>query len=356
MQLYEKGLFNLDDDVNTFLPFDLRNPHFPNDTITFRMLLSHTSSLNTNTQNQYYWFNFSGDPPFSFYPEPYLREFLLPGGRYYDPSVWSAAPAHRPGKYAMYANIGFEILAYLVQLISGEPFLEYCNTHIFIPLDMRNTGFNLSRFDINKVAIPYQRYNARYYIINEMNFLFGKNWTPPDKYYRERYYPAGGLYTTVSDLSHFLIAHMNGGVYNGTRILKKETVELMHEIQPGNQIGYGLAWLHETIMSLNVSGHDGDLYGCQTFMLYNQTEDIGVIFFANGNPVYNPGKYSPIANMGTSAVGLILRSLFTKEGTRRGEMQHVFTVSSDPFLLTPLIIPRPMSYERNYQSKEEKGI
>jgi hypothetical protein len=149
---------------------------------------------------------------------------------------------------------------------------------------------------------------------------------------------------------------MNGGVYNGTRILKKETVELMHEIQPGNQIGYGLAWLHETIMGLNVSGHDGDLYGCQTFMLYNQTEDIGVIFFANGNPVYNPEKYSPITNMGTSAVGLILRSLFTKEGTRRGEMQHVFTVSSDPFLLTPLIIPRPMSYERNYQSKEEKGI
>lgn len=50
MQLYEKELFDLDDDVNVFLPFDLRNPNFLEDPITFRMLLSHTSSLNTNAQ------------------------------------------------------------------------------------------------------------------------------------------------------------------------------------------------------------------------------------------------------------------------------------------------------------------
>ena len=72
MQLYEQGLFDLDDDVNDHLPFELRNPNFPDDPITIRMLLSHTSSLNTNTQQQYYWFNFSGDPPFPFFPEPYL--------------------------------------------------------------------------------------------------------------------------------------------------------------------------------------------------------------------------------------------------------------------------------------------
>ena len=72
MQLYDQGLFQLDDDVNNYLPFSLRNPNFPDDKITFRMLLSHTSSLNTNTRNEYYWINFSGDPPFNFFPEPYL--------------------------------------------------------------------------------------------------------------------------------------------------------------------------------------------------------------------------------------------------------------------------------------------
>ena len=74
MQLYEQDYFSLDEDVNLYLPFELRNPNFPDENITFRMLLSHTSSLNINTRNEYYWINFSGDPPFSFFPMPYLEE------------------------------------------------------------------------------------------------------------------------------------------------------------------------------------------------------------------------------------------------------------------------------------------
>jgi CubicO group peptidase (beta-lactamase class C family) len=337
MQLYEQGLFDLDDDVNTYLPFDLRNPNFPEDLITFRMLLSHTSSLNTNEQLQYYWFNFSGDPPYSFFPEPYLREFLLPGGRYYDPSVWSTE--YRPGEYAMYANVGFDLISYLVEIISGEPFLEYCDAHIFSPLDMKHTGFNFSRFDINQVAIPYQRYKGKYYTINELESIFG--WELPEPYYRMRFYPAGGLYSTVLDLSHFLIAHMNDGIYNGTQILKKETVELMHAIQPGNQLGYGLAWMHQSIGGL--SGHGGDLPGGDTWMLYNETKNIGVIYLANGNP-----GYSALPFGGQVPFMLILYFLLTKEGTWKGEMGHEFTVSSDPFFTTPLVAPRSMPYRYNY--------
>ena len=116
------------------------------------MLLSHTSSLNTNNQLQYYWMNFSGDPPFGFFPEPYLQEFLLPGGAYYDLSVWN--DTYRPGEHAMYANIGFDLISYLIELLSGESFLDYCDTHIFIPLEMNTTSFNLSRLDIDQVAIP----------------------------------------------------------------------------------------------------------------------------------------------------------------------------------------------------------
>ena len=301
MQLYEQGLFNLDYDVNIFLPFELRNPNFPDDPITFRMLLSHTSSLNTNDQAGYYWLNFSGDPPFDFFPGYFLKEFLLPDGRYYDSSVWSSE--YHPGEYAMYANVGFDLISYLVEIISGEPFLDYCENHIFLPLDMKNTGFNLSCFDIEKVAVPYQRVLARYFTINE---LWGED-SPPGLYYRMRNYPAGGLYSTVSDLSHFLIAHMNDGVYNDTRILEKETVDLMHELQSGNRIGYGLAWMHQYIMGFWTSGHGGDLPGVDTWMLYNQTEDIGVIYLANGNP-----GYSGLPLKGLFVVKLILGLLLTK--------------------------------------------
>jgi len=339
MQLYDQGLFGLDDDVNGFLPFSLRNPNFPDDPITFRMLLSHTSSLNENIQDQYWWINFSGDPPFDFFPEPYLREFLLPGGRYYDSSVWNTT--YRPGEYAMYANVGFDLISYLVEIISGESFLEYCDTHIFSPLDMKHTGFNLSCFDIDQVAIPYQRLDGKYYTIDE----FFREESPPEKYWRVRFYPAGGLYSTVTDLSHFLIAHMNSGIYNGTRILKKETVELMHELQPGNQLNYGLAWDHRPIRALpTASGHAGDFPGVDTWMLYMQTEDIGVIYLVNGNPYYS--SLPPF--LGWFLEIFILDSLFTKEGTLKGEMQHESTVSSVPSFMMPLIEPRRMSYGQKY--------
>lgn len=322
MQLYEKDLFSLDDDVNSFLPFNLRNPNFPDKPITFRMLLSHTSSLNTNTQNEYYWFNFSGDPPFDFFPEPYLREFLLPSGRYYSSNVWSDTV--QPGEHAMYANIGFDLIAYLIQLISGESFLDYCNKHIFHPLHMKNTSFNLSELNIDKVAIPYQRFLGRYYNIDDLEFWFKEN-TPPDHYWRPRFYPAGGLYSTVSDLSHFLIAHMNNGVYQGTRILEKETVQLMHNIQLGNNIGYGLAWMQTMIgPNLVVSGHGGDIHGVDTWMLYNKTKSIGIIYLANGNP-----GYGLLPLRGMLPFNLILYSLFTKEELINEKVQYDFN-STNP--------------------------
>ncbi|MDG6218041.1 MAG: serine hydrolase [Candidatus Thermoplasmatota archaeon] len=307
MQLYEQGFFNLDDDVNLFLPFDLRNPYFPDDPITFRMLLSHTSSLNVNTQMDYYWFNFSVDPPFDFFPDPYLKEFLLPNGRYYDESVWS--DTYKPGEHAMYANVGFDLILYLVEIISNESFIDYCDTNIFHPLNMYNTSFNLSTLDIDNVAIPYQRIMGRYYTINELGFLFDE-YTPSEKFWKMRSYPAGGLYSTVSDLSTFLIAHMNDGLYQDVRILEKETVQLMHEMQPENNIGYGLAWMHINIgRGILASGHGGDIYGIDTWMLYHAKDDIGVIYLANGNPAYGV-----LPLRGWIITQLILYLLFTKEG------------------------------------------
>jgi len=317
MQLYEQDLFDLDDDINLYLPFELRNPNFPEEPITIRMLLSHTSSLNTNEQMNYYWTNFSGDPPFSFFPVPFLQEFLLPGGRYYDDTVWSTT--YHPGVHAMYANVGFDLVSFLVELISGESFLQYCDTHIFSPLEMHNTSFNLSRLNIEQVAVPYQRYAGKYYLLNELDFILG-NSTPPGMYWRPRFYPAGGLYSTVTDLSHFLIAHMNEGVYKDIRILEKETVDLMHQIQQDNAIGYGLAWMQTTINPrLTATGHGGDLPGTDTWMLYNQTEDLGVIYLANGNPA---NGFLPLK--GYLTIHYLLSSLFMKEGT----MQQKLTVPS----------------------------
>ena len=175
MQLFEQGLFELDEDVNNYLPLSLRNPNYPDDPITFRMLLSHSSSLNDDTM-EYYWLNFSDDPPFSFYPYPWLEEHLIPGGKWYYPQRWSST--YKPGQYNRYSNVNFDIIAYLVELISGETFVEYCKEHIFLPLKMYNTSFNLSELDINNVAIPYHFHNGKYLQINELTYMLGR-YTPP---------------------------------------------------------------------------------------------------------------------------------------------------------------------------------
>lgn len=86
------------------------------------------------------------------------------------------------------------------------------------------------------------------------------------------------------------------------------------------------------------------MLGVDTWMLYSQTEDIGVIYLANGNPYY--GNLPQF--VGWFIEIFILDSLFTKEGTLRGEIQHEITVSSDPFFMMPLIAPRLMSYGHNY--------
>ena len=271
MQLYEQGLFHLDDDVNTYLPFHLRNPNFPNDPITIQMILSHSSSL-TPDPASYHWFNLSQTPPIPFYPNPWLEEYLLPSGSFYSPEIWDTT--HRPGEYMQYANINYDLIAYLVNLFSMQPFHEYCYDHIFAPLSMTHTSFRLPDLPIENIAIPYIYQNMTYENL---------------PYYQLLHYPIGGLMTTVDDLSHFLIAHMNNGIYNGTRILQNETVTLMHTIQPpGNKylnFRYGLGWMIvETPIEKKVYiGHSGDIPGLHTRMYIDSSENTGIICLFNSD-------------------------------------------------------------------------
>jgi CubicO group peptidase (beta-lactamase class C family) len=271
MQLYEQGFFTLDDDVNDYLPFSLRNPNFPDDPITIRMVLSHSSSLRTDPL-AYHWLNYSNPPPIPFYPDPWLEQYLLANGTYYIDEIWDQN--HRPGTYMQYANINYDIAAYLVQLLSGQPFYEYCNEHLFIPLGMNRTSFRLPDLPIDDVAFPYLFHNGTYEKLPHYQLL---------------HYPIGGLMTTVDDLSCFLIAHMNGGVYNGTRILQNDTVALMHSIQPPGNIyynyRYGLGWmiLEKPLRNKVYIGHSGDIPGAHTRMYIDQSDNTSIICFFNSD-------------------------------------------------------------------------
>ncbi len=266
MQLYEQGFFDLDDDVNEYLPFSLRNPNYPDIPITIEMILSHRSSL---ADDNLFWLCLSylpGDPDVEGFPYPWLGEYLTPDGSAYSSSTWSL---DKPGETYYYANVGFSIVAYLVEILSHQDFNEYCKEHIFQPLQMNMTGFRLRDVDIDNVAVPYEFKNGGYF--------------RHPQYGIHVLYPAITLRTSIEDYSHFIIAHMNGGVWNGIRILNESTVELMHtaHFSPSDTYNYGLGWEVTNKLFKKTYGHSGGYVGALNLVTIVPADNTAVILFSN---------------------------------------------------------------------------
>jgi CubicO group peptidase (beta-lactamase class C family) len=274
LQLYEKGFFELDDDINDHLPFNVRNPNFPDTNITFQMLLTHTSSLQRTTDT--YWEINLQDWLFRLealnlsYPqgaweelnlaniepnwEPYnfsrfVREYILPEGALYSSDVWGT---WSPGTRIEYANAGFDLLALVIENLSNQTISQYLAENVFSPLNMTQTGFNIEDFNESTLATPYTYFEG---IIHS---------GPP---YNALAYGAGALRTSATDLAQYFCAHMNHGVYNGIRILQEATCELMHgkyvESSDGKQ--WGLGWMHNPSHN-PIQGHTGLTLGGVSIM------------------------------------------------------------------------------------------
>jgi CubicO group peptidase (beta-lactamase class C family) len=283
MQLYEKGFFNLSDNVSLYLPFDLKNPNFPNQVITIQMLLNHTSSLKTEKLRALF---ISGFSIITGYPLKFLEETLLKDGKLYRDYYWRNDTP--PGVDYQYSNMGYAVLEYLVEYFSHQTFEEYCKDNIFEPLNMSNTSFHYVDFNKNQQAPAHLWRNGVYIKL----------------YYDVPLSSAGGLRTTVEDLSHFLIAHMNNGVYKGVRILNNDTACLMHNsssveddidsIAKKNNIpdyvsNYGLGWIiyNSTYYKMDYSGHDGDTFGSHAIMRMNPSNKTGIIIFWNSDAKFD---------------------------------------------------------------------
>jgi len=269
MQLWEKGLLDLDDDVNKYLPFNVRNPNYPDIPITFRMILTHRSSIAARNINLFIIISIL------HIPYDTLGEYLNPGGKLYSPKNWNDYP---PGEQQSYSSAGFDLLGYLVECISNQSFPEYCTENIFQPLHMKNTSYYHSYYKKEQLAVPYI-------------YLVGKYIALP--HFEVTNYGSGGLRSNLEDLSHYLIAYMNEGEYNGVKILKNDTVKLMFTRQyPDDHfIRYGLGW--QIFSSRNNSennlriGHNGGMPGSQTYMFYHVSENAGIIMLANQHLSYS---------------------------------------------------------------------
>ena len=269
MQAVEDGKLSLDEDINAYLPFKVFNPSFPDARITLRHLATHTSGITDRWevyQRTYHW---GGDAP-----EPlgeFLQGYLATDGKDYAKDNFLP---FKPGTHREYSNIAAGLAGYIVERAVGEKLNTYTARRIFKPLGMDRSGWLLSEIAPGAHSTLY---------VGQEGFSI------PIQLYGITTYPDGGVRTSVSDLSRFFIALLDGGQYEGARILDASSTAEMLRFQyteadkPDNVLlnekNSGIFW--STKFDVTYIGHGGSDPGISTEMLSTLDKDVAIILMVN---------------------------------------------------------------------------
>lgn len=225
MKAQEMGKLNLDDPIESYLPFKVIHPLFPAEKITIRQLAQHTSGINDTEQYmESAWILKKGQdltnirtdyPEQRFNPaendvpmETYLREYLTPQGTFYQSDNFIN---FRPGTRYNYSNIGATLAALIIEKATGVPFNEFTETHILKPLGMTHSGWFLEDVDQSKHSKLYR---------NDYSEL---------PFYGAITYPDGMLITSPNDMGKYLAELIKGYAGKGTLLTRESYVEYFRE-------------------------------------------------------------------------------------------------------------------------------
>jgi CubicO group peptidase (beta-lactamase class C family) len=248
MQLVEQGRINLDADVNQYLDFKI--PPRDGKPITMRNLLQHSAGFEDVFRNL-----LADDPQVQTY-ETWLKS-------------WTPERVFPAGTIPAYSNYGGTLAGYILQRVSGEPFDAYIEKHIFQPLDMQHSTF---REPLPAALAPL------------MSQAYTTASLPPRKFEVTRPVPVSALTSSADDMAHFMIAHLQDGEYMGTRILRTQTAQLMHDspftVLPGID-RMELGFYETNINGREVIGHTGDTSWFHSALHLFLKDGVGLFFSFN---------------------------------------------------------------------------
>jgi CubicO group peptidase (beta-lactamase class C family) len=223
--------------------------------------------------------------------EEWIREYFTPNGLYYDGEenfhTWQPGTTNPPSRPRPYTNVGFGLLGLLVETLTNSSFTRYCQERIFRPLGMEHSGWLISEVDTRRHAVPYSiaadELDPEFEPRLPSQGVTKGNLKPggylPHCLYSFYNYPDGLVRTSVHDLSRYLRAYINGGIYAGARILRKETVETIFSEE---HYGHGLCWSKRNLDNGDVLwGHRGGDPGISTYMAFRPEDGVGIIVFFN---------------------------------------------------------------------------
>jgi CubicO group peptidase (beta-lactamase class C family) len=223
LMLYEDGLFQLKEPVSNFIPKFKELPVLVNRTaagleldnlqreITIHDLLTHTSGLSYASQ--------ASPAMASLHAEV---DVTRPGSTLHErvEKLLKLPLAHQPGQMWRY-GFSYDVLAYLVELISGQSFDVFLEQRLFEPLGMKDTGFCLPIEKIERLAAVYGPAENGGLELLEAPATSGL--LDPQR----PAFGSTGLISTVPDFLRFAQLLLNGGVLQGTRLLSPKTIRLM---------------------------------------------------------------------------------------------------------------------------------
>jgi Beta-lactamase len=194
MQLVEQGKIDLDADVNQYLDFKIAARQ--GKPVTMRNIMTHTAGFEERLKG------LVGVEADGVMP---LEQFM---------KLYVPARIFAPGDTPAYSNTAAALAGYIVARVSGMPFDDYIEKHLFEPLEMQNSTF--------RQPLP-ERFKA------QLSMAYQTASLPPKPFEIVGPAPAGSLTATGDDMSHFMIAHLKNGRYRSSQILKAETSQQMHD-------------------------------------------------------------------------------------------------------------------------------
>lgn len=257
MQLQERGLVDLDQPINTYLPefsFRTRFPDAP--PMTIRHLLTHHSGLPQDILRGMWSVN---PPPYATVLDDLKTSYVL-------------SP---PNQIFSYSNLGMTILGQVIERVSGMPYATYVSRDIFEPAGMTTASIETGVAASSLMAHAYTK---------------GKE--EDDLHFRD--IPAGGLNASVVDLARFVQVVLAGGGAGERRVMKPDTLRRM--LTPQNSdvpldldLTMGLGWFLIDVGDLQphnvgtVASHAGGTFHFMSQLIALPDHKLGVVVMSNSS-------------------------------------------------------------------------
>ncbi|GGB65860.1 serine hydrolase domain-containing protein [Blastomonas aquatica] len=291
LQLRDRGLLDLDADVNSLLPFRVENPHAQGVPITIRQLATHTSSIGDYYDTADY--QEGADSPLAL--TDYLRSILAKDGSRYDNGAHYLDA--KPGTVREYSNPGAGVAGAAAERAAGTSLSALARDNIFEPLGMANSSWSLADYPADTLATRYEVYQCLPYTSlcasteePKRNWLIGKIFNPTKADRRLRAYPQygnpnypdGGVNASAKDLAILAQSILAGGKTSGDPLLSPASFNEMFKLQlpPSIDDRQRFFWRDR----YGMVGHSGSDNGVFTCLYLDRDKGNAIVILMNRTP------------------------------------------------------------------------